>query len=392
MTAIATEAQRRDESVAQLSGRGERGAFVLSVLAKRSYVARDGRCVAADNNPPLRWAPLHDAKDPKLMLADADVFPWKPLTDVVITGHAYNHPRTPAFIAEVRIVGASKRLLVVGDRRAETDLTGRVRFSPPALVDRVPLTYARAYGGRDTTAEARHGNPAALLRPYLPADVDDATIDEASPFSYPRNPSGCGYLVEATPEAVDQLRLPNLESADDPLTPDRLAVGEPGRWPLAPVPASLGWLDYGWFPRCALFGSVPEHDPLPPGAVLPEARLGLGSADLLTDRPLPDAFDARAANGASLGLAVPWLRGGERLELTNLHPSDRTLRLVLPDQRPRLYIDGRKRGLIETDVVLQTVAFDTDTGHLTLVWRGTGPALRPHLHDELERMPFRVVW
>ena len=48
--------------------------------------------------------------------------------------------------------------------------------------------------------------------------------------------------------------------------------------------------------------------------------------------------------------------------------------------------------MIEATPVLSTVLVEPDADLLTLVWRGTIPAIRPYMAQELERMPFEVIW
>src|SRR3569623_589378 len=244
----------------QLSGRDASGRPILAVLVKRTYLfGSKGEWAVDTTQMPLRAETRYG--DRGLVLEeDSELWPFKPKTDVVVLGHAYNHRGRPRFSAGIANGGVAKRIAVCGDRRCMLANDGRILFSPPAVAERVPLSYALAYGGRDAAAEAAYGNPVTLLEPYLSSDTGAGVIDDASPFVYPRNPAGRGYLVEAARGAVDALALPNLEHPDDLLTPERLAAGEPGRWPLQPVPASLGWLDYGAFPRAAWLGAPACHE------------------------------------------------------------------------------------------------------------------------------------
>jgi hypothetical protein len=107
---------------------------------------------------------------------------------------------------------------------------------------------------------------------------------------------------------------------------------------------------------------------------------------------LPKKFDFRAANGASLGLQLPYLKGGEDIELINLHAEAPRLSFPLPRQRPNIWTDGRDGKLNQTEPVIHTLLIEPDEQRLSVVWRGSAPALRAYLPDELERMPFRVTW
>jgi len=382
-----------DGTATQLSGRDAAGRCILSVLAKRTYLfGANGESTVHATQLPLVVEPRY-AEDRFVLEEDRDLWAFKPQTDVVVLGHAYNHRSRPGFSAGVSVGKAMKSIAVSGDRRCTVGYDGRLLFSAPTILERVPLSYAFAYGGRDSVAQETYGNPVELLKPFLPPETDPAAIDAASPFVYPRNPAGRGYLVEATKAAVQALVLPNLEHPEDLLTPERLAAGETGRWPLQPVPASLGWLDYGAFPRAAWLGVLADHEEgLDPQRV-GEIRLGYCKPDILAEKDPPDPLTFEGANGASLGLRVPHLKGGETIELLNVSPKRETIRLRLPAERPKLWIDGRESNLLATaPPVIHSVAIEPDKQLFTIVWCGSAPARRPYLPDELKTMPFAAEW
>lgn len=372
----------------QMSGTDPEVRSILSVLAKRTYrIEPSGGCVLAEEQLPLTIEIVYDADNPGLLARDTDVYPFKVATDVVVKGHAYAPHICSRFEASVRVGPAAAEVLVVGDRRCMLSSTGRVVFSEPGRVERVPLRHDRAYGGKDCCAERKYGNPFEALRPYLDARQDPA---QASPYLYPRNPCGAGYLMELGREAVEGLRLPNLEDPEDRLGPDRLVVGTPDEWLRMPLPRALDWVDHSWFPRLAYLGLLPIHAPIE-GAVAEVAR-GFAPSDLMQEGPLAEKFSLRFANGASLGLQAPYLGGNEDCLLTNLHPKLPRLSFRLPGERPRIWTDGRKGKLNETKPVLHTVLIEPDEDRVSLVWRGSAPALRPYMPEELDRMPFRVEW
>ena len=74
-------------------------------------------------------------------------------------------------------------------------------------------------------------------------------------------------------EAVQGLALPNIEAPEDALTPERVVIEDPTRWPMQPLPDGLGWRQRTWYPRCALIGALPAF--LEPGTVTTEERLKL---------------------------------------------------------------------------------------------------------------------
>jgi hypothetical protein len=373
----------------QLSARDIQGRFILSVLLKRTYsISGSGECVLDPTLTPLYDEPRY-ADDDLILEDDLDLWPIKPQTDVVVRGHVYNHPGKATFMAGIAVGPTKKLIAVFGDRRCTMGQGGRVLFSEPTVVEKLPLSYALAYGGRDSVAEEAYGNPVEILGRFMPPGTDPATIAAASPFFYPRNPGGRGYLVEATRASVGRLVLPNLEHPSDLLSPERIAAGETNRWAYQPIPASLGWLDYGAFPRLAWLGVLPEHEDIGDPRKLGEVRFGYCAPDILQDQDPPDPPSFEGVQGASLGLRAPHLKGGEPVELLNLTQPRETLRFRLPAKRPDLYVDGREGELLPTEPpVMHSVVVEPDGRRVTIVWRGSAPARRAYSDEELKSMPF----
>lgn len=385
---MASVATAPGPTLQQVSARLPNEGFALSVLAKRTYrIDQRGRCELADEQLPLQQEVVYADEGQDLVVADSDMFPFKPATDVVVLGHV--HALTPQREIGVglRIGRTHKLVKVLGARRATVASDGRVLFSAPEPFSKIPLTFALAYGGRDRHAEAKFGIPAAKFAQFLPPGFDVARL---SPFRYPRNPCGRGYLVEASRAAVDELELPLFEDPEDRLTTERLAAGDPKRWTNMPVPQSLGWLGHAWFPRSAFFGVLPDHEP--PNGPLFEVRKGWTPGDILVPGPPQERFSVRVAQGASLGLQVPYLQGDEDGALYNLCVNTAELRFRLPGERPAIWTDGRKGKLNATKPVIHSVIFEPDCMRVSIVWRGSAPALRPYLPDELATMPLQVKW
>lgn len=381
-----------------MSGIDRDGKYILGVIAKRRYIAvQSGECVPAREQSHLNFEPIFDPDHPELILADTDLWLDKPMTDVVVRGHAWNHARRPSFAAALRVGRHPvKQLVVHGERTCRLSKMGRIEFSHPTTVDRVPLTYAFAYGGVDRAAEARIGFPELELAPSLPPEQREAAMAALNPFRYPRNPTGLGFLVDDTPAALDMLKLPQLEDPDDMLTPERLVVSDPWHWPLQPIPASLDWLPHTFFPRVGWFGHTPDWDSEDIGhhfLQFPEIRLGHATREIfeLTD-DLNVRFDRLALQGASLGLRLGPLMGDERVTLKNLHIEIPTWTLHLPGERPHLAIDDRAGGLTKLRPRLHSIIIEPDVWQVSMVWVGITAARRPYLIDELAKMPFLAEW
>ncbi len=372
----------------QVSGRAPDGGYLLSVLAKRSYRWIEGTWLVDEEQTPLTVEPLPDPDHPELMLCDTDLHPFKCRTDLIIKGSAQGRGRT-MFQVMVAVGNRACFIDVTGDRQLERSPQGRLRFTPPQPIESVPLSFAHAYGGLDVAAEQKYGNPYLELHEEFRGDGID--LNAASPFRYPRNPAGRGYLVEWNDDQDPPLALPNLEDPEDRLTAERIVAGDIDAWSTMPVPVATEWFDYGYFPRNALFGFVPMFDPELP---LPrEIALGGLPPELWNpDFVATPASLFAGVNGAPLPLQFPLLSGEARIELREIHPTDESWVFRLPDDRPVLRTDGRGGKLKETDPVIHTVLLEPDQDRMTVLWRGSAPALRPYLPEELERMPFEAIW
>ena len=344
---------------------------------------------------PSNELPLHtllvDQVDPEIVLQDADIYPWKPLTDLIVRGHAYPPSERPRFTASVSVGPTTKELSIVGDRRCATSTTGTLLFSEPAPFEKMPLGYDRAYGGVDRVTEARYGNPYAALLPYMSPNLQKS---RHSPYRYPRNGVGKGYLVEESPEALDALSLPNIEDPSDRLSPTRLAAGSCRRWPHMPLPWGTDWLSLGCFPRIAYLGGTTDHEPL--DGDFPEVRRGFMPPGYPRQGTLAEVWNGRARNAGSHGLQLgplsPEAIATTEFRRVNLDAKKKTLTFHLPLGAPEISIDGRNGKLLATKPVLHHVVIEPDQDRVSVLWRGSGPTLRRHPLEELLAMPLQVIW
>lgn len=378
------------DQVAQLSTTDERGLPMLSVLVKRTYVLDGSSCALAPEQLPL-LALRCDPEEPEVVLDETDLWPMKRLTDIVVRGHAYPQATRGEGTASVGIGELTKEIAVIGDRRAT--LSGdRVVFSEPARVDKVPLRYSHAYGGVDRVAEAKYGNPYDAIKPYLSPMLKG---NKTSPYRYPRNGVGKGFVIEATAEALETLALPNLEDPSDRLTPSRLAAGTPLAWPRMPLPWCTDWASLGTFPRYAYLGGCPDHEPLP--GELPEVRRGfLARGFPRRGGPVEEICSDRVFNAGSMGLQIFQITAATAASLAfrldHVHPRRPHIEFRLPSGAPQIKVDGRNGKLVPTDPVLHHVVIEPDLDRVSVVWRGAAPALRRYSLDELAVMPLEVIW
>jgi hypothetical protein len=283
----------------------------------------------------------------------------------------------------------TKELSVVGDRAVTKSATGAIVFSEPRAFEKVPLRYDVAYGGVDEVAEAKHGNAYKALHPYMPPRLRSP---HHSPFRYPRNGIGKGYVIEDDVRALEALALPNLEDPTDPLTPARLFAGSHKRWPLMPLPWCTDWASLGSFTRYVYLGGCPAYEGVE--GEFPEVRRKL----MVTGYPKRDVtpgqhFHARALNAGSLGLQIGPLTGeGIAFELSGMHAKHRSFTFRLPAGAPKIAVDGRSGKLVPTKAVLHHVVIEPDHDRVSVLWRGSAPAYRAYTLEELEEMPLSVEW
>jgi hypothetical protein len=350
MASAATIGERKVQKVL-LPGQSPDGQYILSVLVKRTYQIVPGKaCMRADADAKIIpgdqfW---EDPMNSSVKL-ESDFVPWKLATDVVLNGKAYAPKRRPtaAFLAELEVGVARKQVLVLGDRVTRFAGGGVPVFTDPQPVAAVDLRYENAYGGADIYS------------------------DRKLPCLYARNPVGKGFVIRNTRETVDGLALPNLEDPNDRLTPERLCCGHFMHWDRQPMPQSFGWYPKTWQPRASLAGIMPadrateqELRKMYAQAVPREQRA------MYEQTQIPD-MNFQFFNGASPGLAVPLLKGDERVRAMNLTP-DGTLEFQLPDERLGIGLDIGQ-GPQEPEVVLQTVMIRLEDERVDLVWRGAVP-------------------
>jgi hypothetical protein len=393
----ATLAKPDEDEPLFLARRG--GRTLGALLLKRTYKVERGACVLA---PPDEQAPVVLEDVPYGLVAPPQVAPliavdeghaWKPFIDVVIQARAYSYePDVRRSTATVRFRDVERSIVVVGDRRGEIDAAGRLRFSEPAPFRAIPVRWDRAYGGFDATALRRRGNAAQEQVARLRPEVD---LDE-TPFHYPRNPCGRGYLISLDAESFEGLLLPNLEHPFAELTPERLAVGAEGAWIRGPLPAAWDFQPLAWFPRCAYLGLPPPY--LLDGDELPaEIRRGWATRDLLQIPPIthltsPDRVRLEASQCAAPGMSFPEIAPDERFELENLHATKRRHVLRLPGEIPEVDFELSPGLHTRAHSHLSTVVLRVDLDEVELLWSARVDLPGGFTADDLLDRPRRVRW
>lgn len=345
---------------------------VFVLLAKRTYDIRPNAAPipAAKAVPLAHIDRYYEGGDPETTTVqfESEVAPFKLATDIVVIGPAFAPGGRPVtqLDASVEIAGTRKLIRVIGDRCCEYVQGRPPRFLDPQPFTEMELRYERAYGGIETKS------------------VPDMMV------LYPRNPHGTGFVLANRADTINELRLPNLEDPTDLLSPERLVVGEPEKWPGQPLPQGFGWFPKIGYPRCSFVGAMPAF--VAPGVPLKEEGLGLvprNQIALARQFRLP-SYDVRFNHGASLGLSVPFLSGGEPVRLTNLTPEGR-LAFPLPVEKPKMSLDLGS-GPTELAPVLHTACVRVADRQLDMIWRG---ALRyPGVEwlPQMKRLVAEVVW
>jgi len=351
-----------------LPGQAPDGQYILSVLLKRSYrFAHNSRCVRAEKDRKLVSGDQH-YQDPmnSSVRFESDFVPYKLATDVVLNGKVYSPNGQPAqeLVATLMVGDYRKDIVVVGDRVCHYRPQADPVFTEPEPFSVMEIRYERAYGGVDIYS------------------------DRKMPCVYARNHLGCGFAIRNAKETVDNLSLPNIENPSDRLTPERLCIGHFMHWERQPMPQGFGWFAKHWQPRCLLAGVLPadrkyeeELRAVYTQLVPPEQR------ELYEQTRLPD-MDFRFFNGASPGLALPFLQGNELVRSRYLAPEG-IVAFQLPGDRPRIGLDIGF-GLQEPPVVLHTVMIHMDEREVDLVWRGEVSYPGPDWLPEMAKLELSV--
>jgi hypothetical protein len=234
-------------------------------------------------------------------------------TDVFLIGTARPpKPRSTEMQVALRVGPVQKVVDVIGER-AWFRAAGAVRMSNPLPIETIPLSYERAFGGRD----------------------------KAGPDMEARNPSGTGFW-SGNGAFPDNLRAPNLED------PRRRITTIKDR----PPPAGFGPVGPSWEPRLRLAGTY--------DARWKETRFPL----------LPQDFDRHFFNAGSTDLvAKGYLKGDEPVVVINAAPVP-SLPFYLPGvPAPRVLLQQTRRDDAVLETNLDTVIVDTDDMQVTLLWR-----------------------
>ncbi|CAN5898793.1 DUF2169 domain-containing protein [soil metagenome] len=371
----------------QISGNHDKVGAVLAVLVKRTYKTdSNGYCTIADEQLPLVNEIIYYPNNNVLLEADSDLFVQKKYCDVVIKGNARCYGKLKKFSAGIVLGNKQFIIGVQGNQKIYLDNYGKIKFGDIEQIEEVPLRYDFAYGGKDTEAEKKIQLPAAEIQAAMP-NVDWYAD---SPFRYPRNPEGKGYLVEMSKDMIEQLEIPNLQDPEYLLTAENILVGDINRWTEMPIPYATGWISHVWVPRF-LYTGLAEF-PYGNARALKEMKMKWVEPDIYEKKDPAKSFNYRFFNGGHYALQLDLNHYIKECTLINIHPLNKKITIKIPNERPKIWVDGRKGILKETIPVMHTILIEPDHNRLSIIWCGNAPALRPYMEEELKTMPFKVEW
>ena len=305
-------------------------------VAKAAFtIDPDGGLRTVRPAPELQLEDIYEG-DPALtpMLSEQDTAPGKTGTDIVI--HADAHSPGGRDLADWQVgVSIPERLtyqfMVRGPSRWEHGLLGW-KLSEPALVNRVPLTYALAYGGpAGGWAEVPKDNPV-----------------------YQRNPAGKGYATEDSLKGKQPFAAPQIGDIGD------FMGAQAGQEMMV---HGVGPIGKAWLPR--------------------RAHAGTFDQDWIDTRHprMPRDYELDFWNNAHPRLQLrPYLTGNEVITLHGMVPGGGDRAIKLPGIKMMLAATGdnvSKNHTMKLDTVVIDVRDPNPEAHsLNLVWRAlvTGPA------------------
>jgi hypothetical protein len=256
--------------------RDKSGVHHWLVAVKATFdIATDGKLAIADEQIPPVLAPVYYGEPGLSSLRyDSDLLAMKPGTDIIVNAHSHAPGGKPATQVDVtlRIDKLNKTLRVNGPRVYAFNM-GFLTCTAAQPFTTQPIRYEWAYGGSD----------------FSDPDPKNHRID-------PRNPIGKSFTV----------REPNLKG--QPVHSVEFPSGNAAKM----GPAGFGAIDRSWTPRREYAGTYDDKWEN-------------------TKKPLlPDDYDDRFGMCAPADQLPPEpLRGGERVELTNMTPHG-SLKFELP--------------------------------------------------------------
>jgi hypothetical protein len=295
--------------------RDHRGADVVVVLAKATFVRRGGRIALADEQVSVRMSdtptdPGAVAKGRESSLRyPSDVGGSKPGADIVVVGNAISPRPVTSIDVAVRAPDRHAELRVHGERVFYQGALG-LQIGPAATFERAAITYERAYGGTSR---------------------DGSIVDW-------RNPVGRG--VHAKASELDGAPAPSVEDPAHPVEGARAAI-----------PVGFGAVAMWWLPR--------------------RARMGTADAAGQAERmPLPPLdFDPRFYQVAHPSLQMDrYLQPGDLIAAHGLC-EEGLFQITVPDLRLIAHVRRADAAALSLPLVLDTALLEPESARIELTFR-----------------------
>ena len=305
---------------------------IWMIAVKATFdISPDGSTWLAENQVPVyrQGQPIGEFGESSLKY-ESDLQGLKVCTDVLVNGNAWARGVKPAAQVDVRLrVGTiDKTLRVFGDRIWKRGLLGNLSISRPIPFESVPITFERAFGGWDRSANKEQNHRVDF-----------------------RNPIGTGFSLSK--KNCEGMRLPNIEY------PHRLIKS----WRDRPNPAGFNVVDLAWSPRKEYAGTYDED--------WKQKRFPLWAID----------FDQRYYNCAPADQQYPgFLRGGEQVGLLNLSKQSQ-ITFSLPKIYP-VFVTRFGRESVNHRAKLCTVIIEPNIPRVIMVWQTS--LVCNHKVDELD--------
>lgn len=361
---------------------------VHTITVKRGYSLSPTEVVQEATAPPIETeGKFQDG----ILVDDVDWFPKSRFTDIIIKGHAWAPLGTKTAQLDV-VIGLNdlqRRIRVFGQRTLQVGPRG-LSFSAPEPFDKVPLSYAEAFGGVDPHNE-KLGDLWDLkkLGASMGKDLSFMNLNR-----YRKNPHGKGYVLQPS-QLHDGTLLPRIELADDLLTPERIPTENPINWHFKPLPASFDWMGYDIFPRSAFMGGklMSVLNQQAPMGAFPEFAYGLTRDDLLA-RCTPEELlrHPRVFNGAHPAWQVPSLKGKQTITLTNMDPNQSLFSFRIPTQPPQVTLVPPADKKYTEKAFLSHVVIDMDKKRMTATWHAKFMTKKATLPEKMDKIRYDVQW
>ena len=285
---------------------GDDDYMLASVVTKASFRIHGNQLVDAPDAP---WPITGDPVETAWGKFDGESPFVRDGVDLFVLGQAYpTRPGGTTGEVEIR-VGSTfhRRIRATGDRRwlrRGTDIA----TSAPEPFEAIPLTWARAYGGK--------------------------CLVEAGEFGFPANPEGRGFVRDAD-AALGQL-LPNLED------PDHLIES----WRDQPTPVGTGPYPRDWQLRME---RAVDYDLGPPPVI----------------REIKPAY----FNNAHPDMIIPRAPvAGELVDLSGVRTGGERLRFAMPDVTLHVYVQlGCRRYVFPAH--LDAILILSEEARVVIAWR-----------------------